>query len=201
MGLKGCQITLDNPWNTYYAGQTVNGKVVFTFDSPKKIRGNRYFIIQWLCVVESFDTLLNSLVAFDQCGMFISPQTTPIINLSEFIFSGVVRAHQFIENLFSYNVAWEPWEFRYCNVLWDRIQYHIGGQSRFVVSCKQYYIYVCKCSFELAITANRLQKWLSTHFLWLDKKNICLNRCLQFKDKSLVQEKIKVLMKVSEGFR
>ncbi|XP_037038639.1 arrestin domain-containing protein 17 [Bradysia coprophila] len=39
MGLKGCQITLDNPWNTYYAGQTVNGKVVFTFDSTKKIRG------------------------------------------------------------------------------------------------------------------------------------------------------------------
>lgn len=39
MGLKGCQIILDNPWNTYYAGQTVNGKVVFTFDSPKKIRG------------------------------------------------------------------------------------------------------------------------------------------------------------------
>ncbi len=41
MGLKGCQITLDNPWNTYYAGQTVNGKVVFTFDSPKKIRGKK----------------------------------------------------------------------------------------------------------------------------------------------------------------
>lgn len=43
MGLKGCQITLDNPWNTYYAGQTVNGKVVFTFDSPKKIRGKECF--------------------------------------------------------------------------------------------------------------------------------------------------------------
>lgn len=39
MGLKDCQIELDNPWNTYYAGQTVNGKVTFTFDSPKKIRG------------------------------------------------------------------------------------------------------------------------------------------------------------------
>ncbi|XP_059612350.1 arrestin domain-containing protein 17-like isoform X1 [Phlebotomus argentipes] len=39
MGLKGCQIVLDNPWNTYYAGQTINGKVEFTFDSPKKVRG------------------------------------------------------------------------------------------------------------------------------------------------------------------
>lgn len=40
MGLKECNITLDNQWNTYYAGQTINGKVDFTFDSPKKIRGN-----------------------------------------------------------------------------------------------------------------------------------------------------------------
>ncbi|XP_050089440.1 arrestin domain-containing protein 17-like [Anopheles aquasalis] len=39
MGLKDCTIELDNPWNTYYAGQTVNGKVTFTFDAPKKIRG------------------------------------------------------------------------------------------------------------------------------------------------------------------
>ncbi|XP_016939599.4 arrestin domain-containing protein 17 [Drosophila suzukii] len=39
MGLKGCEIQLDNPWNTYYAGQTVNGQVIFTFDSPKKVRG------------------------------------------------------------------------------------------------------------------------------------------------------------------
>lgn len=39
MGLKDCQIILDNPWNTYYAGQTVNGKVEFTFDKPKKVRG------------------------------------------------------------------------------------------------------------------------------------------------------------------
>lgn len=39
MGLKGCEIVLDNQWNTYYAGQTVNGVVNFTFDSPKKIRG------------------------------------------------------------------------------------------------------------------------------------------------------------------
>lgn len=39
MGLKGCEIQLDNPWNTYYAGQTINGQVTFTFDSPKKVRG------------------------------------------------------------------------------------------------------------------------------------------------------------------
>lgn len=39
MGLKDCQIILDNPYNTYYAGQTVNGRVEYIFDSPKKIRG------------------------------------------------------------------------------------------------------------------------------------------------------------------
>lgn len=39
MGLKGCEVQLDNPWNTYYAGQTINGQVKFTFDSPKKVRG------------------------------------------------------------------------------------------------------------------------------------------------------------------
>lgn len=39
MGLKGCQIQLDNPWNTYYAGQTVNGQVLLTLDAPKKVRG------------------------------------------------------------------------------------------------------------------------------------------------------------------
>ncbi|KAM8705839.1 hypothetical protein ACLKA7_010177 [Drosophila subpalustris] len=39
MGLKGCEVVLDNPWNTYYAGQTVNGQVKITFDSPKKVRG------------------------------------------------------------------------------------------------------------------------------------------------------------------
>ncbi|XP_039969918.1 arrestin domain-containing protein 17 [Bactrocera neohumeralis] len=39
MGLKGCEIQLDNPWNTYYAGQTINGQVKLTFDSAKKVRG------------------------------------------------------------------------------------------------------------------------------------------------------------------
>lgn len=41
MGLKGCEILLDNPWNTYYAGQTINGEAKLTFDSPKKVRGNK----------------------------------------------------------------------------------------------------------------------------------------------------------------
>lgn len=49
MGLKGCEITLDNPWSTYYAGQTVNGKVNFTFDSPKKIRGKLVEIL-WVLI-------------------------------------------------------------------------------------------------------------------------------------------------------
>lgn len=39
MGLKDCQIIFDNPYNTYYAGQTVNGRIELNFDSPKKVRG------------------------------------------------------------------------------------------------------------------------------------------------------------------
>lgn len=39
MGLKECEIIFDNPYNTYYVGQTVNGRVEITLDSPKKIRG------------------------------------------------------------------------------------------------------------------------------------------------------------------
>lgn len=39
MGLKDCEIRLDSPVNTYYAGQTINGTVVYTFDAPKKVRG------------------------------------------------------------------------------------------------------------------------------------------------------------------
>lgn len=39
MGLKDCVISLDNPWNTYYPGQTINGSADFTFDAPKKVRG------------------------------------------------------------------------------------------------------------------------------------------------------------------
>ncbi|KAG6444951.1 arrestin domain-containing protein 17 [Manduca sexta] len=39
MGLKEANIYLDNQWNTYYAGQTVNGRIEYVFDSPKKVRG------------------------------------------------------------------------------------------------------------------------------------------------------------------
>lgn len=46
MGLKEAQIKLDNANNTYYAGQTVNGSVIFEFDSVKKVRGEcRKFVI------------------------------------------------------------------------------------------------------------------------------------------------------------
>ncbi|CAH2216840.1 jg4304 [Pararge aegeria aegeria] len=39
MGIKEAAIYLDNQWNTYYAGQTVNGRIEYVFDSPKKVRG------------------------------------------------------------------------------------------------------------------------------------------------------------------
>lgn len=48
MGLQDCQILLDNPWNTYYSGQTINGQVKLHLNSPKKIRGkmNSFLNIQ-----------------------------------------------------------------------------------------------------------------------------------------------------------
>lgn len=39
MGIKEAAIYLDNQYNTYYAGQTVNGRIEYIFDSPKKVRG------------------------------------------------------------------------------------------------------------------------------------------------------------------
>lgn len=39
MGLQDCGIILENPWNTYYAGETVKGKVQLFLTSPKVIRG------------------------------------------------------------------------------------------------------------------------------------------------------------------
>ncbi|XP_072938001.1 arrestin domain-containing protein 17 [Epargyreus clarus] len=39
MGIKEATIYLDNQLNTYYAGQTVNGRIEYVFDSPKKVRG------------------------------------------------------------------------------------------------------------------------------------------------------------------
>lgn len=44
MGLKEAVIYLDNQWNTYYAGQTVNGRIEYVFDSPKKVRGESQFV-------------------------------------------------------------------------------------------------------------------------------------------------------------
>lgn len=45
MGLQDCQIFLDNPYNLYYAGQTVNGQVKLILNSPKKIRGKMDFFL------------------------------------------------------------------------------------------------------------------------------------------------------------
>lgn len=43
MGLKDSYIIFDNQWGTYYAGQTVSGRVEINLDSVKKIRGVYYF--------------------------------------------------------------------------------------------------------------------------------------------------------------
>ncbi|XP_015118177.1 arrestin domain-containing protein 17 isoform X1 [Diachasma alloeum] len=39
MGLKELRIVFDNPWSTYYPGQTVTGRIIVVVDSVKKIRG------------------------------------------------------------------------------------------------------------------------------------------------------------------
>ncbi|XP_059055527.1 arrestin domain-containing protein 2 [Achroia grisella] len=39
MGIKEANIYLDNQLNTYYAGQAINGRIEYVFDSPKKVRG------------------------------------------------------------------------------------------------------------------------------------------------------------------
>ncbi|XP_046750179.1 arrestin domain-containing protein 17 isoform X1 [Diprion similis] len=39
MVLRNFQILFDNPWNTFYGGQTVTGRVLVVIDSTKKIRG------------------------------------------------------------------------------------------------------------------------------------------------------------------
>lgn len=60
MGLKGAEIFFDNPYHTYYAGQTISGRVEILLDSPKKIKGKKkklvtltyvYFIIFKYCWV------------------------------------------------------------------------------------------------------------------------------------------------------
>lgn len=39
MDVQDCEIILDNPWSTYYAGHTVNGLVKLTLNSPTTIQG------------------------------------------------------------------------------------------------------------------------------------------------------------------
>lgn len=62
MGLQDCQILLDNPWNTYYAGQTVNGQVKLHLDSPKKIRG-KIFIHIYVCMS------VGMMASYRNCGI------------------------------------------------------------------------------------------------------------------------------------
>lgn len=59
MGLKDCQIQLDNPWSTYYSGQTVNGNVHLTLDSPKTIRGMCDNYVCALVLISSLSADLN----------------------------------------------------------------------------------------------------------------------------------------------
>lgn len=50
MGVKEANIYLDNQYNTYYAGQTVNGRIEYVFDKPKKVRGkclSQVLFYQW----------------------------------------------------------------------------------------------------------------------------------------------------------
>lgn len=56
MGLKEANIYFDNQWNTYYAGQTVNGRIEYVFDSPKKVRG-------MLC--SSYDYFYGAIIYYD----------------------------------------------------------------------------------------------------------------------------------------
>ncbi|CAD6242599.1 GSCOCG00009532001-RA-CDS [Cotesia congregata] len=39
MGLNDFRIVFDNPWSTYYPGQTVTGRVIVVLDAVKKVRG------------------------------------------------------------------------------------------------------------------------------------------------------------------
>lgn len=43
--MKEARIVLDNEYSTYYAGQTLNGKIEYEFDSPKKVRGKAVIFI------------------------------------------------------------------------------------------------------------------------------------------------------------
>lgn len=39
MGIQRCELVYDNPAATYYAGQTLSGRLEIQLDSPKKYRG------------------------------------------------------------------------------------------------------------------------------------------------------------------
>lgn len=43
--MKDPIIVLDNEYNTYYAGQTLNGRVEYEFDTLKKVRGKDVIFI------------------------------------------------------------------------------------------------------------------------------------------------------------
>lgn len=50
MGIEKCDVFYDdNPAATYYAGQTVNGRIEFTFNSTKKFRGK---VLHYYCYFE-----------------------------------------------------------------------------------------------------------------------------------------------------
>lgn len=72
MGLKEVQIKLDNSNNTYYAGQTVNGVVVFEFDSPKKVRGrceNCVLYVKFSSGISYAIFLMQLLLVCDRVGV------------------------------------------------------------------------------------------------------------------------------------
>lgn len=46
MGLTNFQIILDSPTGAYYAGTNVTGRLQFTLDKPKKIRGKTTVLIK-----------------------------------------------------------------------------------------------------------------------------------------------------------
>lgn len=54
MGLKEYEVFFDNQWATYYAGQTVSGRVEISVDSPKKVRGEFHLQFSWNTFTFSF---------------------------------------------------------------------------------------------------------------------------------------------------
>lgn len=79
MGIKEATIYLDSQFNTYYPGQTINGRIEYTFDSPKKVRGE--FIITNIFAMTHCMSLWYNDEAFDSANYFI---TIFIVNLITF---------------------------------------------------------------------------------------------------------------------